>query len=146
MDRARYLGEQLMTTWAHLLTPHGRDFVRWLRDSLAPVDREVFGGAARKAGGDLGRAVFRKASGLRARPATQGECLMVFSPGAPRLHWLDLNAWLIFELSDGRSFAELERAYLEVVGGRVEPDQARRQLHSGLEALVGSTLVEPTWQ
>lgn len=146
MDRARYLGEQLMTTWSHLLTPHGRDFVRWLRDSLVPVDREVFGGAARKAGGDLGRAVFRKASGLRARPATQGECLMVFSPGAPRLHWLDLNAWLIFELSDGRSFAELERAYLEVVGGRVEPDQARRQLHSGLEALVGSTLVEPTWQ
>jgi hypothetical protein len=146
IDRARYLGQQLLSTWAHLLTPQGRDFVRWLSDSLAPVDREVFGEAARAGADDLGQATLRKAPGVRARPATQGECLMVFSPGAPRLHWLDLNAWLIFELSDGRTFAELERAYLEVVGGRVDPDQARRQLLSGLEALVGSTLVVPTWQ
>jgi hypothetical protein len=146
IDRARYLGEQLLNTWSHLLTPQGRDFVRWLRDSLAPVDREVFGEVAPRGTGDLGRATFRKAAGLRARPTTQGERLMVFTPGSPKLHWLDLNAWLIFEFSDGRSFAELERAYLEVVGGRMEPDQARRQLRSGLEALVGSTLVEPTWQ
>lgn len=146
IDRARYLGERLRNAWAHLLTPQGRDFVHWLSDSLAPVDREVFGPPGHKDTPDLGRAVFRKASGLRARPAKEGECLMVFSPGAPRLHWLDLNAWLIFELSDGRTFAELERAYLEVVGGRMEPDQASRQLRSGLEALVGSTLVEPTWQ
>lgn len=146
IDRARYLGEQLLTTWSHLLTPQGRDFVRWLSDSLAPVDRDVFGEVAGGSAGDPERAAYRKVPGLRARPSTQGECLMVFSPGAPKLHWLDLNAWLIFELSDGRTFSEMERAYLEVVGGRVERDEARRQLRSGLESLVRSTLVEPTWQ
>lgn len=150
IDRARYLGEQLQGAWSRLLSPQGREFVRWLSDSLSPVDREVFGEArearAAAGAGDLARAAFRKARGLRARPATQGECLMVFSPGASRIHWLDLNAWLIFELSDGRTFAELERAYLEIIGGRVEPDEARRQLRSGLETLLSSTLVETTQQ
>ncbi len=144
IDRARYLGEQLQGAWSHLLSPQGRDFVRWLSDSLAPVDREVFGAAAGAGPGDPERTAYRKARGLRARPATQGECLMVFSPDAPRIHWLDLNAWLIFELSDGRTFAELERAYLEIIGDRVEPDAARRQLRSGLETLLSSTLVEAT--
>ncbi|MFY0562232.1 aKG-HExxH-type peptide beta-hydroxylase [Archangium lansingense] len=146
IDRARYLGEQLQTTWSHLLTPQGRDFVRWLGESLAPVDREVFGDEAVGSAGDPERAAYQKVPGLRARPSTQGECLMVFSPGAPKLHWLDLNAWLIFELSDGRTFPEMERAYLEVIGGRVEPDEARRQLRSGLDSLVRSTLVVPTRQ
>ncbi|CAM3579144.1 hypothetical protein G4177_09595 [Corallococcus sp. ZKHCc1 1396] len=146
VDRARYLGEQLLTEWSHLLTPQGRDFVRWLSESLAPVDREVFSKAAGGQADALEGATYRKVNGLRARPSTRGECLMVFSPDAPRLHWLDLNAWLIFELSDGRTFTELERAYLEAIGGRVAPDEARRQLRSGLETLVRSTLVEPTRQ
>ncbi len=146
VDRARYLGEHLLTEWAHLLTPQGRGFVRWLHESLMPVDREVFSQApagdvlARPQGG------YRKVNGLRARPSKQGECLMVFSPATPRIQWLDLNAWLIFELSDGRTFSDMERAYLEVVGARVAPDEARRQLRSGLESLVRSTLVEPTPQ
>ncbi|AKQ64578.1 hypothetical protein A176_001490 [Myxococcus hansupus] len=144
VDRARFLGEHLLTEWAHLLTPQGRDFVRWLHESLMPVDREIFRQApagdvrSEPSGG------YRKVHGLRARPSKQGECLMVFSPASPRIQWLDLNAWLIFELSDGRSFSDMERAYLEVVGARVAPDEARRQLRSGLESLVRSTLVEPT--
>jgi len=146
VDRARYLGEQLLTEWAHLLTPHGRDFVRWLRESLAPVDREVFSQAPAREARQDAPASYRKANGLRVRPSKQGECLMVFSPASPRIQWLDLNAWLIFELSDGRTFSDMERAYLEVVGARVAPDEARRQLRSGLESLVRSTLVEPTRQ
>ncbi|WNG18204.1 aKG-HExxH-type peptide beta-hydroxylase [Cystobacter fuscus] len=147
IDRARYLGERLQNAWSHLLTPQGREFVRWLSDSLSPVDREVFGEVApATSAGDPTRAAYRKVNGVRARPSTQGECLMVFSPGSPKIHWLDLNAWLIFELSDGLTFPEMERAYLEVVGGRVDHDEARRQLRSGLDTLVRSTLVEPTWQ
>lgn len=146
VDRARYLGEMLLTEWAHLLTPQGRDFVRWLRESLAPVDRELFLKDAGPRAREQERATYRKVNGLRVRPSKQGECLMVFSPAAPRIHWLDLNAWLIFELSDGRAYSDMERAYLEVVGARVAPDEARRQLRSGLDSLVRSTLVEPTRQ
>jgi hypothetical protein len=144
VDRARYLGAQLQTEWAHLLTPQGRDFVRWLNDSLAPVDRAVFNSAPASPAREP--AAYRKVAGVRVRPSKQGECLVAFSPQAPRIHWLDLNAWLIFELSDGRPFAEMEKAYVEVVGQRVSADEARRQLRSGLEVLVRSTLVEPTRQ
>ncbi|NVJ00163.1 hypothetical protein HV824_18815 [Myxococcus sp. AM009] len=146
VDRARFLGEMLLTEWAHLLTPQGRDFVRWQRESLAPVDRALFLQDARPQAPEPARAAYRKVDGLRVRPSKQGECLMVFSPAAPRIHWLDLNAWLIFELSDGRTYSDMERAYLEVVGARVAPDEARRQLRSGLDSLVRSTLIEPTRQ
>jgi hypothetical protein len=42
IDRARYLGGQLRTTWSHLLTAQGRDLVRWLDLSLKPVCEQVF--------------------------------------------------------------------------------------------------------
>ncbi|ATB49615.1 aKG-HExxH-type peptide beta-hydroxylase [Corallococcus macrosporus] len=146
VDRARFLGEMLLTEWAHLLTPQGREFIRWQHEALAPVDRALFRDAAGPRTEPPARAAFRKAQGLRVRASKQGECLMVFSPAAPRIHWLDLNAWLIFELSDGRAYSDMERAYLEVVGARMAPDEARRQLRSGLESLVRSSLVEPTRQ
>ncbi|AGC43748.1 hypothetical protein MYSTI_02432 [Myxococcus stipitatus DSM 14675] len=147
IDRTRFLGQQLSTEWSHLLTPQGRDFVRWLNDSLEPVSRAVYGDAVRESPPPtVDLTAYRKTRGLRARASPRGECLMVFSPEAPRIHWLDLNAWLIFELSDGRTLPEMERAYLEVVGGRVDAAEARRQLRTGLDSLVRSTLVEPTRQ
>jgi hypothetical protein len=140
VDRARYLGERLGGAWAHLLSAEGREFVRWLAASLEPVLREVFARPEPPPPPDGSR--YRKASGLRTWPVEQGECLMTFSPAANTVRWLDLNAWLIFELSDGRTPAELERAYLDVVGARMAPNEARRQLRSGLDNLVSHALIE----
>lgn len=42
IDRARYLGRMLEGPWSHLLSPGGKDFVRWLKSSLDPVDEAVF--------------------------------------------------------------------------------------------------------
>jgi hypothetical protein len=140
IDRARHLGARLRGAWSDLLTAEGKELVRWLGSSLAPVDREVFGGGG---GGDDAEVVYRKVPHLRARPVRQAECLMVFSPSAPKIHWLDLNAWLIFELSDGRTGTELEGAYLDAVAGRVGLDEAQRQLHAGLDRLLGEKLIEP---
>lgn len=45
IDRARYLGGMLETSWSHLLSPGGREFVGWLKASLDPVDEAVFADA-----------------------------------------------------------------------------------------------------
>ena len=87
-----------------------------------------------------GESKYRKVAGLRSRPVQEADCLMVFSPLAPRIQWLDLGAWLIFELCDGHSVDEIERAYAEVMGR--DTDELRHQLHVGLEALVRSKLIE----
>lgn len=139
IDRARYLGDRLQHAWAHLLTPAGLDFVRWLASSLAPVDREVF---TRSNGPRTQPLRYRKMRDLRTHPIARAECMMAFSPAAPKVHWLDLNAWLIFELCDGRTDGELEQAYLATLEGRTAPDAARDQLRSGLAALVTNNLVE----
>ncbi|WP_394842826.1 hypothetical protein LZC95_37860 [Pendulispora brunnea] len=83
---------------------------------------------------------YRKVDGLRTRPVEVAGCLMAFSPLAPKIQWLDLGAWLILELSDGRSSLEIERAYFEVMGK--ETEELRRQLHLGLDMLVRSQLIE----
>jgi hypothetical protein len=137
IDRTLYLGQQLATSWSHLLTPAGHELVRWLTACFAPIER-AWSPQPKPAGV---REVHRRAAHLRTQPVERAGCLMVFSPAAGRLQWLDLNAWLIFELCDGRSSDELERAYLEAVGDENDGAEARRQLRAGLQALVASGLV-----
>ena len=56
---------------------------------------------------------YRKAQGLRVRPAPEvGHCY-VYTPARPRLYSLNMGAWLILELCEGRSPRELARAYCE---------------------------------
>jgi len=88
---------------------------------------------------------YRKVAGLRSRPVQEADCLMVFSPLAPKIQWLDLGAWLIFELCDGHSVHEIERAYIEVMGRDTDDlhEQMCHQVQAGLEALVRSKLIEP---
>lgn len=139
IDRARYLGERLQNAWSHLLSSEGNDFVLWLGAALAPVDHELFTRPVTERARPLR---YRKAVDLRTHAIARAECLMAFSPSAPKVHWLDLTAWLIFELCEGRTDAELERAYLEAVAGRTASDEARHQLRSGLAALASRKLIE----
>ncbi|HEV7285876.1 MAG TPA: PqqD family protein [Kaistia sp.] len=68
---------------------------------------------------------------------------MVFTPAAPRLYRLNLNAWLILELCQGLSPRALTEAYLETVPP--SPD-ARMQLQEGLATLLESGIVEQCHQ
>jgi hypothetical protein len=83
----------------------------------------------------------RKRDGVRTRMVERAECLMVFSP-MRRLHWLGLHAWLVFDLCDGRTFADIERSYLDIVAGKMPSDAARRQLREALDAMDGDHLIE----
>lgn len=54
---------------------------------------------------------YRRAPGLRVRPAPEvGRCF-VYTPARPRLYALNMSAWLILELCQGRSPRALARAY-----------------------------------
>lgn len=139
IDRARFLGERLRRDWSHLLTAEGAELVRWLSDSLAPVAAEAFPEPAAPRRADV---ALRRAADLAARPVAEAECLVVFSRSTRKVQWLDLGAWLVFELCDGRTRDEVERAYVEAVAGRVAPVEARRQLEVGLDALLRGRLIE----
>ena len=76
-----------------------------------------------------------KQSNVRVHPIPQWKNLLVFTPAQRRLHWLNLNAWVIFELCDGRSEQELRAAYLEMVTPRLSSDEAEGHLRSGLALL-----------
>ncbi|WP_394842827.1 HEXXH motif-containing putative peptide modification protein [Pendulispora brunnea] len=49
IDRARYLGEQLLGPWSHLLSAQGKSLVTWLSRALAPVSNDVFGDSTEQA-------------------------------------------------------------------------------------------------
>jgi len=138
IDRTRYLGHQLATSWSHMLTPGGLELVRWLAACFAPIERAWSADSHPEPDGM--RMTYHRAEHVRTQPVERAGFLMAFSPATRRLQWLDLNAWLIFELCDGRSGAELERAYLDAVGDADDGD-ARRQLRAGLDALVAGGLI-----
>ena len=78
---------------------------------------------------------YTRPSDLKIRPIPQWGNLLVFTPARPELHWLNLNAWVIFELCDGRDEHDLRAAYLEMVRPRLAPEEAERHLQSGLALL-----------
>ncbi|MFN4090718.1 MAG: PqqD family peptide modification chaperone [Alphaproteobacteria bacterium] len=64
---------------------------------------------------------------------------MVFTPANPKLYRLNLNAWLILELCQGRTRPALTRAYLEAVPAASD---ARARLREGLTSLIDAGIVE----
>jgi hypothetical protein len=67
---------------------------------------------------------------------------MVFTPDEPNIYLLNVNTWLILELCDGKSQQELEESYVAAVTPLVFPEEARRQLHQGLEMLKEGHIIE----
>lgn len=78
---------------------------------------------------------YTKTPDLKLRPLQELGYLLVFTPSRPGLHWLNLNAWLIFELCDGKTEEQLHQAYLAAVSRKLSPDEAQRQLQAGLAQL-----------
>jgi len=54
---------------------------------------------------------YRKVRGLRVRPVPEVGACYVYTPTHPRLYALNMTAWLILELCEGRSPRALAQAY-----------------------------------
>ena len=68
-----------------------------------------------------------------------GHCY-AFTP-EPEIYDLNMSAWLIVELCDGRPFEKIEAEYLEVIGPKVGRDKAREQFHAGFDALLERNII-----
>lgn len=82
---------------------------------------------------------YRLVRDVRVRPVPELETCIVYTPSDPRLYRLNLNSWLILELCQGRSDAELSEAYLEAVP---PAGTAGRALREGLATLLDAGIVE----
>jgi hypothetical protein len=55
---------------------------------------------------------------------------------------LNLNAWLIFELCDGRTSHEVEQDYRQKVAAQMSDKEAGRHLAAGLKSLQEQGLIQ----
>ncbi|MFF3850223.1 hypothetical protein [Streptomyces sp. NPDC002328] len=79
---------------------------------------------------------YAKARGLRTRPVEAAGCLIVFTPERPKVHWLNLAGWYLFELSEGTPGERIAAEYAEAVAGQVPHDTALEQARTCLADLV----------
>lgn len=69
---------------------------------------------------------------LKLRAMPEWEQLLVYTPHRPAMHQLNAEAWLVFELADGRTYREVVTDYRQVASGSV-PDR-------DVQAIVDRTL------
>jgi hypothetical protein len=84
---------------------------------------------------------YARVASVRARRVREWENCVIYTPEAPNLYLLNLNAWLIFELCDGDSLAGIEQRYLAAVEDRLTQGEAREQLDAGLSYLERAGIV-----
>jgi hypothetical protein len=58
-------------------------------------------------------ACYRRVRDVRVRPLPELSACFVYTPAQPRLHTLNIAAWFILELCEGRSPRALSDAYLD---------------------------------
>src|SRR5262249_33610116 len=87
---------------------------------------------------------FRANPTVRRRPVDEWNCMLVYTPEAPAIHYLNSLAWVVFELCDGSSRADIREAYLRLNAGRLDQAQARQRFDSALTQLVADGLVIQT--
>ena len=56
---------------------------------------------------------YRRVRGVRVRPLPELDACFVYTPARPCLHTLNIAAWFILELCEGRSPRALSDAYVE---------------------------------
>lgn len=87
---------------------------------------------------------YDKPANLRVRAVPEWGCLLVYTPSNPNLHYLDAHSWLIFELCDGRPYADILADFLACVPPDTPREQAESALQEVLETLSTSGVVSPT--
>ncbi len=79
---------------------------------------------------------------IRVREVPEWGCLLVYTPARPNVHYLDARSWLIFELCDGRGYADLVAEFSEAVPAGTTPEQVEKAVDKGLSALVDNGIVD----
>ncbi|GAA1369309.1 hypothetical protein [Streptomyces beijiangensis] len=89
--------------------------------------------------------LYSQAPDLRTRPVEAAGSLIVFTPARPKVHWLNLAGWYLFELSEGASGEVIAADYAEAVAGQIPHDEALAQARDCLADLVerGILIAEP---
>ena len=64
-----------------------------------------------------------------------------FTPDQPDLHDLNISAWFILDLCDGRPFGEIEADYVRAVSPKIGSDAARTQFHQGFDMLLERDII-----
>jgi hypothetical protein len=76
------------------------------------------------------------------RPAPELEIAFVYNPADGVASCLNLNAWAVLELCDGRD--DIESDYRDLVRAKLTPDEASRQLRLALGQLATCGLIKMT--
>ena len=85
---------------------------------------------------------YRKKAGIRVRPVGEWRSCIVFTPERPNLYLLNLNAWLILELCDGKSGEDLRMAYDQAVRQQLSAGETKLHLMQGLNDLEKCDIIE----
>lgn len=85
---------------------------------------------------------FRQAGGLRVRPVPELETCIVFTSRRPKLYMLNLAAWLVFELCDGRGGEQIAADYAAAAGADRDASAIRAEIGTAIERLLGDGLIE----
>ncbi|WP_342376830.1 HEXXH motif-containing putative peptide modification protein [Myxococcus stipitatus] len=142
-ERLDFLHAQLSGPLSPRLTPHGRQLVAWLWDTLRPFERASTGpieSVAAPPRAPPSSARYRKGTHLSLRRSPSSEALFALDPRTQRIVTLNLAAWLAFELCEDKTEEEMLSAYTASLGLGTERGWA--QLAPTLEGLVASGMVE----
>src|ERR1700739_197163 len=85
---------------------------------------------------------FRKTRRLRIRPLPEREGCLVYTPGNPNLSPLNATAWVILELCDGRTLAQIEKAFHQSVEPLMSEHEASEYLLVSLRDMLEKSIVE----
>ena len=85
---------------------------------------------------------FRRVPDLRIRPVWEWDGCVVFDPARHLLIELNLHAWLVLELCDGRGIAALVDEYRAIAAPRLEAGTVERDLARALTMLSAHGLVQ----
>ncbi len=90
--------------------------------------------------------------GLRLRPVPEQNCCLVYRPPAPAanpprppmLHGLNVTAWLVLTLCDGRDEVAIEQEFAQLIGDAHGAGASKAALHSALGQLRTLGLIHQT--
>lgn len=87
-------------------------------------------------------ASYRKMRNVRVRGVPEMAVCLVFTPDNPEVFTLNPSAWLILQLCNGRSEAQISQAYLKATEPALSLEEVAREVRRGLTNLVKMGIVE----
>lgn len=85
---------------------------------------------------------YSRAPGVRLRPLPELGACLAYTPARPKLHQLNVTAWLILELAEDQEMEALAAAFAARTAPQLSTVAARQTLEAGLADLLASGLVQ----